>query len=109
MPDDAGKWTYRASFRTGGGIAVSAESKAGAPTAFDGQSGSFVIAPVEKSAPGFYAKGQLEYVGDRYLAIRCVQVPQEQGIVEVRVAAEVRIVRRGDDARRAPAHQLITE
>jgi len=67
MPDEAGKWTYRASFRKGAGVAVSDQANAGEPTAFDGRSGSFTIAPAEKSAPGFYAKGQLEYVGDRYL------------------------------------------
>ena len=29
-------------------------------------SGSFRIEPAEKSAPGFYAKGRLDYVGERY-------------------------------------------
>ena len=67
MPDEPGNWTYRASFRKGNGIAVSENPTAGEPTAFDGVSGSFTIAPAEKSAPGFYAKGQLEYVGERYL------------------------------------------
>ncbi|MSU58343.1 MAG: DUF5060 domain-containing protein [Pedosphaera sp.] len=67
MPDEAGKWTFRASFRKGAGVAISDNPKAGEPTAFDGLGGSFTIAPVEKTAPGFYAKGQLEYVGDRYL------------------------------------------
>jgi hypothetical protein len=67
MPDEAGEWTFRASFRNGDGIAVSDEPNAGEPTAFDGLGGSFTIAPVEQSAPGFYAKGQLEYVGERYL------------------------------------------
>lgn len=67
MPDEAGKWTYCASFRKGAGVAVSEKPSDGAATAFDGLSGSFTIAPTEKSAPGFYAKGQLEYVGERYL------------------------------------------
>ena len=67
MPDEAGQWTFRAGFRQGEGIAVSQDPTAGEPVAFDGLSGSFTVAPVEKGAAGFYAKGQLEYVGDRYL------------------------------------------
>ncbi len=67
MPDEAGKWNFRASFRTGPGVAVSTEPTLGAPAAFDGIGGTFTVAPAEKAAPGFYAKGQLEYVGERYL------------------------------------------
>lgn len=67
MPDEAGKWSYRARFRKGEGVVVSDDSTEGEPTAFDGASGSFTVAPAEKSAPGFYAKGQLEYVGESYL------------------------------------------
>ena len=39
----------------------------GRAAAFDGLTGSFTIASADKTAPGFYAKGQLEYVGERYL------------------------------------------
>lgn len=67
MPDAPGRWTFRASFRTGEGVAVTDDPKAGKPTAFDGLGGSFTIAPAAKSEVGFYAKGQLEYVGERYL------------------------------------------
>jgi len=67
MPDEPGRWEFRASFRQGDNIAVSNDPVAGQATAFDGLTGSFTISPVEKTAPGFYAKGQLEYVGERYL------------------------------------------
>jgi hypothetical protein len=67
MPDEAVEWSFRASFRKGSGIAVSDDPTAGEAVAFDGTSGSFTVGPVEKSATGFYAKGQLEYVGERYL------------------------------------------
>jgi len=67
MPDEAGKWTYQASFRQGAGVAVSEKPVDGEPTVFDSVSGVFTISPVEKSAPGFYGKGQLEYVRERYL------------------------------------------
>jgi len=67
MPDEAGQWTFQASFRKGHNIAVSTDANAGDAVAFDGVGGSFTIAPVEKDAPGFYAKGRLEYVGERYL------------------------------------------
>lgn len=67
MPDEPGEWTYTASFRKGSGIATSDDAAAGEPTAFDGARGSFTVAALDKTAPGFYAKGQLEYVGERYL------------------------------------------
>ena len=67
MPDAPGKWTFRASFRRGDKIAVSDHKNDGQPTAFDGLSGSFTITPIEKAAPGFYAKGRLDYHGTRYL------------------------------------------
>jgi hypothetical protein len=67
MPDEPGRWTYRAGFRKGTGIAISDQTNAGEPTAFDGMSGSFTVAPTEKTAPGFFTKGRLDYVGGRYL------------------------------------------
>lgn len=67
MPDEPGNWTFRASFRQGDHIAVSTEPTAGQATAFNGLSGVFTIAPADRTAPGFYAKGQLKYVGERYL------------------------------------------
>ena len=66
-PDEEGPWRWRASFREGANIAVSALATDGKATAFDGAAGTFDVKPVEKSARGFYAKGRLEYVGERYL------------------------------------------
>jgi hypothetical protein len=60
-PDRPGRWTYSASFRTGVRIAVSASRSAGTPTAFNGDSGSFVVAPRDPTAPGFLKWGRLEY------------------------------------------------
>jgi hypothetical protein len=66
-PDREGVWTYRASFRTGPGTAMADEAGAGEPAAFDGVSGSFTVAPSDKAAPDFRAKGMLRYTGGRYL------------------------------------------
>ncbi len=67
MPNAEGTWNYQASFRQGAGIAVSGQPTGGKPLAFDGAKGSFTIKPADKSASGFYATGQLKYVGERYL------------------------------------------
>ncbi|MHC4625514.1 MAG: DUF5060 domain-containing protein [Planctomycetota bacterium] len=66
-PDRAGEWRFKASFRTGANIAIDSEPDAGAPTAFDGASGSFRVSKTDKKAPDFRAKGLLRYVGDHYL------------------------------------------
>lgn len=42
-PDSAGEWRFKASFRMGVNIAIDPEPQAGAPTAFDGASGSFGV------------------------------------------------------------------
>lgn len=67
LPNQEGRWTFRVSFRHGPNVGISGDATRGEPTAFDGLRGSFNIGPADKSAPGFYAKGQLEYVGERYL------------------------------------------
>ncbi len=67
MPDRAGVWTYRASFRTGPGVATAPAADAGRPSAFDGATGSFAVADADKAAPGFLAKGLLRHTGKRYL------------------------------------------
>ena len=67
LPDEAGDWTYKVSFRQGTGIATSPSVTDGEPVAFDGQSGSFHVEPADSNAPGFYRKGLLRYVGERYL------------------------------------------
>jgi hypothetical protein len=66
-PDRTGAWRYTASFRTGRDVAMSLDAAAGTPAAFDGQSGSFNVAPADKRAPDFRARGILRYVGEHYL------------------------------------------
>ncbi len=67
-PDAIGEWTYRVSFRTGEDIAVSSNPKEGkAVKPIDGQSGRFEVLPTVPDARGFFAKGQLRYVGEHYL------------------------------------------
>lgn len=69
-PNEPGEWNYSVSFREGPEIAASAESgptsgkSAGDP---DGQTGSFSVGEADTSAPGFYGKGMLTYVGEHYL------------------------------------------
>jgi len=67
VPDEQGRWSYTASFRTGGDIAVNSNPKAGKPTAFDGAKGRFTVAPTDKTGRDHRAKGLLKYVGKRYL------------------------------------------
>ena len=66
-PNSEGKWRYRASFRTGPGVALADSPAIGQPTAFDGASGEFMVAESDKQAPDFRSRGRLEYVGERYL------------------------------------------
>ncbi len=66
-PDEAGSWTYSASFREGNWVAISLDPNAGTPTSFDGDNGSFTVAPLDGSEQGFYAKGKLRYVGKHHL------------------------------------------
>lgn len=67
MPDRAGKWSFQASFRKGHNVAVSLDSFAGEPAAFDGAAGEFHISQSDKAAPDLRAKGLLGYVGGHYL------------------------------------------
>ncbi len=69
-PDQAGEWKYKASFRRGEEAAVSLDPAAGQPIAFDGETGSFVVAERDPNAPGFLKWGRLEYVGKHYLKFR---------------------------------------
>ena len=66
-PPETGKWSYKASFRTGPNIALSLDPKAGKPTAFDGDTGTLQIALSDKQYPDFRYRGALRYVGKRYL------------------------------------------
>ena len=69
-PDAPGEWHFRASFRTGNAVAVSLEKEAGATAGLDGMEGSFAVLPADEEAPGFYARGRLEYAGGHYLKFR---------------------------------------
>ena len=69
-PDQAGSWSYKASFLKGTNVAVDPNLTAGTPTSFDGASGSFVVADRDPAAPGFLKWGRLGYVGKHYLKFR---------------------------------------
>ncbi len=69
-PDEAGTWTFVASFRSGAGVAVDLSPTAGAPAWFDGESGSFVVAERDASAPGVLRYGRLESVGRHHFKFR---------------------------------------
>ncbi len=66
-PDETGKWTYRASFRTGRDLAASADPFDGKPASFDGTTGEFTVEPSDKAGRDHRAKGALRYVGGHYL------------------------------------------
>ena len=66
-PNEAGRWSFQASFRSGKEIAVSLETAAGRPIGCDGLHGSFDVAPGDPQAPGFLKWGRLAYVGGHYL------------------------------------------
>jgi hypothetical protein len=67
VPDEAGTWNYRVSFRSGKNISISDLADEGKMLAPDGLSGSFQVAEVDKNAPGFLSKGRIVYTGERYL------------------------------------------
>ena len=65
VPDEVGRWSYTASFRTGADIALS--NGPGSATAFDGVKGTFSVAATDKKGRDHRGKGLLQYVGKRYL------------------------------------------
>ncbi len=69
-PDEPGEWSWSASFRGGEDVAVELDAGAGSPLAFDGASGVFTVDAPDADAPGFFAKGRLDYVGEHYLQFR---------------------------------------
>ena len=69
-PDDAGTWTYQASFREGHDVAVDLDPTAGTPVSFDGALGTFEVGEHDPEARGFLKWGELEYVGEHYLKFR---------------------------------------
>jgi CubicO group peptidase (beta-lactamase class C family) len=69
-PDEAGRWSYTASFREGRQVAVSLDPEKGNPAAFDGKSGSFEVMPRGSLSPGYLKWGRLQYVGNHYLKFK---------------------------------------
>ncbi|HUT44919.1 MAG TPA: DUF5060 domain-containing protein, partial [Sedimentisphaerales bacterium] len=67
VPDEVGRWSFGASFRTGPDIALSTNRRAGSGTAFDGVTGTLEIAETDKTGRDHRAMGMLKYVGKRYL------------------------------------------
>ena len=65
VPDEEGRWNWKASFRKGTGIAISDDTKAGSPISVT--RGDFSVAPTDKTGRDHRAKGLLKYVGKRYL------------------------------------------
>lgn len=64
-PDQSGTWNYALRFLHGPNAATYG---GGAPLApYHGLTGSFEIAPTDKTTPDFRARGRLAYVGERYL------------------------------------------
>lgn len=68
--DETGRWTYRASLKSGNAVAISLDESEGSDTEIGGASGEFQIAPVPFDARGFLPWGRLEYVGGHYLKFR---------------------------------------
>ena len=67
-PDAVGVWRYKVSFRKGRNVAVNERKNVGQSAGFmDGQSGSFDIAPTNKTGRDFRGKGLLQYVGKHHL------------------------------------------
>ncbi|QDU39538.1 hypothetical protein Mal4_38830 [Maioricimonas rarisocia] len=66
-PDKPGEWTYRVSFVKGRQVALDRQASGDAVEDCDGLTGSFEIAPTDKSGRDLRAHGRLEYVGKHYL------------------------------------------
>ena len=66
VPDEEGEWTWSADFRAGRNIAILRRSM-GKPTSFHGASGTFDIAPTDKTGRDLRGKGLLRYVGKGHL------------------------------------------
>jgi hypothetical protein len=67
VPDEVGRWSYKASFRAGSDIALNSDPKAGKSVGFIGANGTFTIGPTNKRGRDLRGKGFLKYVGKRYL------------------------------------------
>ena len=65
IPDEEGRWNFKASFRKGTDVAISDDSKDGSEIFL--LRGDFSVAPTDKTGRDHRAKGLLKYVGKRYL------------------------------------------
>ncbi|MBW3596766.1 MAG: DUF5060 domain-containing protein [Planctomycetes bacterium] len=66
-PDKPGTWRYRVSFVKGKNAALGDAERESAVAPYDGVSGTFEIAPTDKTGRDLRGKGRLEYVGKHYL------------------------------------------
>ena len=60
-------WSFSATMRSGPGIAVAEDKRAGELIGIEPSDGEFDVSPRDPDAPGFLKFGRLEYVGDHYL------------------------------------------
>ncbi|MBN1845696.1 MAG: DUF5060 domain-containing protein, partial [Sedimentisphaerales bacterium] len=67
VPETAGPWSYRASFRTGKHVALNDDPQAGTPAAFDGAQGRFTVTDSDKGGRDFRGQGFLRHGEGRYL------------------------------------------
>ena len=67
LPLVPGKWKYKVNFSQGERNAISSENNRGTRLSLKGDKGSFTVMPAETSAPGFLAKGKLQYIGQHFL------------------------------------------
>jgi hypothetical protein len=66
-PDKQGSWSWRASFVKGKHVALDNTARGERVAGIDGQSGSFVVGPTDKSGRDFRGLGRLQYVGKHHL------------------------------------------
>ncbi len=64
--DEAGSWSYRVRFVKGAGVALADKPQGESGGFMDAMKGSFEIGPADRPGNGFYSKGRLQYVGERY-------------------------------------------
>ncbi|MFW6170599.1 MAG: DUF5060 domain-containing protein [Planctomycetota bacterium] len=64
--DEAGQWSYRVRFFHAAGVALADDPRGDSGGFMDGMEGTFEIGPADKPGNGFYSKGRLQYVGERY-------------------------------------------
>ncbi|MBC8875044.1 MAG: DUF5060 domain-containing protein [Planctomycetes bacterium] len=64
--DESGEWSYSVRFVKGAGVALADKPQGESGGYMDGMKGSFAIGPADGPGNGFYSKGRLQYVGERY-------------------------------------------